>query len=85
MPPFQKTFRIENILKSKFELLKTCFLSNLNVNLFNDPWNKTTFIVPSNELQNAINYYMTDIHSKTSKQKSYTIVATNMYKKKANM
>ncbi len=64
------------------QLLKTHFLFNLNVNLFDDPWNKTTFIVPHNELRNAINHYMIDIHSKTSKQKCYIIVATNTYKKR---
>jgi hypothetical protein len=73
-----ENLRIGNILKLKFELLKTCFLSKLNVNLFDDPQNKTTFIVPCNELQNAINHYMIDIRSKTSKQKCYIIVATDM-------
>ncbi len=70
-----------NILKLDFDLLKTRFLSNLNVNLFDDPWKTTTFIVPHNELQNAINHYMINIHSKTSKQKCYIVVATNTYKK----
>jgi hypothetical protein len=38
-----------------------------------------------NELWNAIIHYMIDIHSKTSKQKCYIIVAINTYKKKSNM
>jgi hypothetical protein len=58
MLPFKKKRTINYILKLKFDLLKTCFLSNLNVNLFNDPWRTTTFIGPCNELQNAINHYM---------------------------
>ncbi len=65
---------IGNIFKLDFDLLKTCLLSNLNVNLFDDPWRTSTFIVPRNELWNAINHYMIDIHSKTSKQKCYIIV-----------
>jgi hypothetical protein len=51
--------------KSYFHLLKTHFLSNLNVHLFDDPWRTTTFIVPHNELQNTIHHHMIDIHSKT--------------------
>ncbi len=39
------------------------------------------FIVPHNELQNAINHYMIDIHSNTSKQKCYIIVTIDTYKK----
>jgi hypothetical protein len=70
-----------NNLKSNFDLLKTCFLSNLNVNLFDDPWRTTTFIVPCNELQNAINHYMIGIYSKTSKQNSNMIVTIDTYKK----
>jgi hypothetical protein len=33
-----ENFQIENIQKLKFDLLKIHFLSNLNVNLFDDPW-----------------------------------------------
>jgi len=33
-----ENFRIRNILKSYFDLLKSHFLFNWNVNLFNDPW-----------------------------------------------
>jgi hypothetical protein len=76
-----ENLRTRNILKSNFDLLKTHFLFNLNVNLFNDPWRITTFIVAHNELQNAINHYMINIHSKTSKQKCYIIVAIDTYKK----
>jgi hypothetical protein len=78
---FVENLWTRNILKSDFDLLKIFFLSNLNVNLFDDPWKKTTFIVPHNELRNAINHYIINIHSKTSKQKCYIIVATNTYKK----
>lgn len=67
-------------LKLDFDLLKTCFLSNSNLNLFDDSWKATTFIVPRNELWNAINHYMIDIHLKTLKQKCYVIIATNTYK-----
>jgi hypothetical protein len=72
---------LQNILKSKFYLLKTCFPIYLNVNLFDDPWRTTSFIVPHNKLQNAINHYMINIHLKTSKQKCYIIVAIDTYKK----
>jgi hypothetical protein len=54
---------------SDFDLLKTCFLTNTNVNLFDDPWKTTTFIVPRNELRNAINQQMININSIKSKQK----------------
>ncbi len=39
------------------------------------------YIIPCNELQNAINCYTIDIHSKTSKQKCNTIVTIGTYKK----
>jgi hypothetical protein len=65
---------IGNILKLDFDWLNNHFLFNLNVNLFNDPWRTITFIVF--QLCNAINHYMIDIHSKTSKQKCYIIVVT---------
>jgi hypothetical protein len=71
-----------NILNSDFNLLKTRFLFNLNINLFDDPWNITIYIVLHNELRNAINHYMIDIHSKTSKWKCYTIVAIDINKKR---
>jgi len=35
---------------SNFDLLKTHFLTNINVNIFDDPWKTTTFIVFRNEL-----------------------------------
>jgi hypothetical protein len=38
-----KNLWTRNILKSYFDLLNTHFLSNLNVNLFNDPWRTSTF------------------------------------------
>jgi len=63
-------------------LLKTCFFTNINVNLFNDPWKTTTFIVPKNELQNVINQQMINTNAIESKQKCYiTIMATNTLKK----
>lgn len=45
-----------------FNLLTTCFLTTINVNLFYDPW-KTTLIVLRNELLNTINNQMIHIHS----------------------
>jgi hypothetical protein len=63
-----------------FNLLKTHFLCHLNVNFCDDPWMITTFIIPYDELWNAINHYMTNIHFKTLKQKCYTIITTNTYK-----
>jgi hypothetical protein len=78
---FLENLWTRNILKPNFDSLKTRFLSNLNVNLFDDPWKRTTFIVLHNELRNAINHYVINIHSKTSKQKCYIIVVTNTYKK----
>jgi hypothetical protein len=80
-----KNLWTRNILKPDFDLLKTHFLSNLNVNLFNDPWKRKTFIVLHNELWNAMNHYMINIHSKASKQKCYIIVAINTYKKRSKM
>jgi hypothetical protein len=74
------TLQTWNILNSDFNLLKTRFLSNLNINIFYDPWNITTYIVLLNELWNAINPYMINILSKTSKQKCYTIVTTKISK-----
>jgi hypothetical protein len=46
-----------------FDLLTTCFLTTLNVNLFSDPWMTTTFIIPKNELWNTINNQMMHINS----------------------
>jgi hypothetical protein len=57
------------IPNSDFDLLKTHFLTNTNVNFFDDPWKTTTFMVPRNELQNAINQQMININSIKSKQK----------------
>jgi len=45
-----ENLRTRNIFKSYFDLLKTHFLSNLNVNLFDDPWRTSTFIVSHNKL-----------------------------------
>jgi hypothetical protein len=45
-----ENLRTENILKLKFEMLKTCFPSNLNVNLIDDPMKAITFIIPCNKL-----------------------------------
>ncbi len=41
-----ENLRTKNILKLNFEILKTCFPSNLNVNLIDDPRKVVTFIVP---------------------------------------
>jgi hypothetical protein len=78
---FLKKIRTKKIQKSKFDLLKICFLSNLSVNLFNDPCRTITFIVFRDKLQNVMNHYMIIIHAFTSKYKCYIIVSTNMYKK----
>jgi hypothetical protein len=45
-----KNLRTKNILKLRFEILKTCFPSNLNVNLIDDPMKVITFIIPCNKL-----------------------------------
>jgi hypothetical protein len=58
-----------NIPNLNFNLLKTPFLSNLDINLFDDPCNTITYIILRNELWNYINHYIIDIHSKTSRQK----------------
>ncbi len=76
-----ENLRTKNILKLNFEILKTCFPSNLNVNLIDDPRKVVTFIVPWNKLWNATNHYMIDIHSIMLKQKCYVIVAINTLKK----
>jgi hypothetical protein len=44
-----------NGIISNLNLLKTHFFNNKNVNLFDDPWKTTTFIVLINELRNGIN------------------------------
>jgi hypothetical protein len=66
---FLQNLQIGIISYSDFDLLKTCFLTNTNVNLFDDPWKTTTFVVPRNELRNAINQQMININSIKSKQK----------------
>jgi hypothetical protein len=45
-----ENLRTRNILKSNFDLPKTHFLYNLNVNLFDDPWRTSTFIVSHSKL-----------------------------------
>jgi hypothetical protein len=45
-----ENLQTRNILKSNLDLLKTHFLSNLNVNLFDDPWRTSTFIVSHSKL-----------------------------------
>jgi len=45
-----ENFQTRNILRSYFDLLKFHILSNLNVNLFNDPWKQPP-------LQFLITYY----------------------------
>jgi hypothetical protein len=47
-----ENFQIGNILKSYFDLLKSHFLSNLNVNLFNDRWKQPPlqFLVTNYEM-----------------------------------
>ncbi len=48
-----ENLQTRNIRKSNFDLLKTHFLSNLNVNLFNDPWRIAIFIVLCNDYKMA--------------------------------
>jgi hypothetical protein len=43
-------FQNEIISYSDFDLLKTRFSINANVNFFNDPWKTTTYIILRNEL-----------------------------------
>jgi hypothetical protein len=65
---FLQIFRNGIISNSNFDLLKTHFFINTNVNLFDDPWKTTTFIIPKNELRNVINQQMININSIESKQ-----------------
>jgi hypothetical protein len=67
----------------RFQFLKNVFFTNIIVNIFNDPWKTTTFTIPRNELQNAINQQMTNINSIESKQKCYIVMAINTYQKKS--
>ncbi len=64
-----QNFQIGIISNSDFDLSKTHFFINTNVNLLDDPWKTTTFMVPRNELQNAINQQMININSIKLKQK----------------
>jgi len=66
---FLQNFQIGIIPNSNFDLLKTRFFNNTNVNLFDDPWKTTTFMVPINELRNEINQQMINTNSIKSKQK----------------
>jgi len=65
--------------KSNFELFKTQFFSNLKINIFEDPWRMATFLIPWNELHNAINHQIIKINSNSFKQKCYTILAIDIY------
>jgi MarR-like DNA-binding transcriptional regulator SgrR of sgrS sRNA len=84
MENVQHGFVLENLRTKKnsdshFELLKTRFLSKLKINLFEDLWRTSTFIVPRNELCYAINHHILKMNSKKLKLKSYTIIATDSY------
>jgi hypothetical protein len=48
--------------------------------IFEAPWRTTTFVVPQNELHNAINHHMIQMNLETSKQKCYTILIIDIYK-----
>ncbi len=63
-----------------FDLLKPHSFNNINVNLFDDPWKTTTFIVFRNELQNAINQQMRHINSIELKQMTIDIYKKIQYK-----
>jgi hypothetical protein len=78
MDLFYKTLGKKNF-NSSFELLKTRFLSKLEINLFEDLWRTSTFIVPQNELRYVINHHIIKMNSKKLKLKFYTIIATNTY------
>jgi hypothetical protein len=52
------------ITKDDFSLLKSHFLSKLQINLLEHPWNEATYIVPWNELKDMINRHMIEYHSK---------------------
>jgi hypothetical protein len=56
-----------NFFIQTLNYLKHDFFSNLEINVFENPWRMETFIVPWNELCNAINhmYYKTIFKMKT--------------------
>jgi hypothetical protein len=67
------------ILEDDFNLFKTRFLSNLNINLFEHPWNEAPFIVPRNDLKDAINDLMIEYYAKKNNKRCSIIVAEDTY------
>ena len=61
--------REDEILEDDFNLLKTCFFTNLNVNLFEHPWNEAPFIVSRNDLKDAINDLMIEYYTKNNNKR----------------
>ncbi len=77
------TYILENIKISKTfdsKIIIYYIILYLFIYLFEAPWRNATFIVPQNELHNAINHHMIKMNSKTSKQKCYTILVIDIYK-----
>jgi hypothetical protein len=70
------------ITKDDFSLFKSHFLSKLQINSLEHPWNEATYIFPHNELKDMINHRMMEYHSKKENSICYTIVAKDMYKNK---
>jgi hypothetical protein len=50
------------ILEDDFKLLKTRFLSNLKINLFEHSWDEASYIVPRNDLKDAINDHIIEYY-----------------------
>jgi hypothetical protein len=76
-----ENLRTNKVYNSNYELFKTQFFSNLKINILEDPWRIVTFIVLQNELHDSIHHHMIKINSQALKQKCYTILTINIYKK----
>ncbi len=77
------------ITKDHFSLFKSHFLSKLQINLLEHPWNESTYVYPQNEYNDMINHRMIEYHSK--KRISYVIqllpricIKTNLHMKTYN-
>jgi len=77
------------ITKDDFSLLNSHFLSKLQIDLLEHPWNEGTYIIPQNEWKDLINHHMVKYHSK--KINSYVIqllpricIKTKLYIKTCN-
>jgi hypothetical protein len=67
------------ILEDDFKLLKTRFLSNLKINLFEYPWNEASYIVPRNDLKDAINDHIIEYYIQKDNKRYCIIVAEDSY------